>query len=476
MANRFLRPHLIHRFSTLSPVGPPSTVVPEILSFDQPKTDVDLDLSDQARLFVSVPISDLVRSTAVLHATAIGPMVDFGSWVMSSKLMDATITRDLVLRFVKGTFYDHFCAGEDAAAAARRVRSVYESRGLKGMLVYGVEHAEDGGECENNIKKFIETVEAAKTLPTSHLSSVVIKITAICPMSLLKRVSDLLRWQYKNPSFKLPWKLHSFPVFSGSSPLYHTISEPEPLTVVEEQELDKAHERIKSICIRCQESNVPLLIDAEDTILQPAIDYMAYWSAIMFNSDKSRPIVYNTIQAYLKDAGERLHLALRESEKMKVPIGFKLVRGAYMSSEVKLAASLGYKSPVHDTIQETHACYNECMGFLMEKASNGTGIAVILATHNTDSGKLGARKASELGIDKENGKIEFAQLYGMSDALSLGLKRAGFNVSKYMPYGPVETAVPYLIRRAYENRGMMSTGALDRQLMRMELKRRIMAR
>lgn len=169
MANRFLRPHLIHRFSTLSPVGPPSTVVPEILSFDQPKTDVDLDLSDQARLFVSVPISDLVRSTAVLHATAIGPMVDFGSWVMSSKLMDATITRDLVLRFVKGTFYDHFCAGEDAAAAARRVRSVYELRGLKGMLVYGVEHAEDGGECDNNIKKFIETVEAAKTLPTSHV-------------------------------------------------------------------------------------------------------------------------------------------------------------------------------------------------------------------------------------------------------------------------------------------------------------------
>ncbi|XP_010436779.1 PREDICTED: proline dehydrogenase 2, mitochondrial-like, partial [Camelina sativa] len=308
------------------------------------------------------------------------------------------------------------------------------------------------------------------------LSSVVVKITAICPMDVLKRVSDLLRWQYKNPNFKLPWKLNSFPVFSGLSPLYHTTTEPEPLTVEEERELEKAHDRLKSVCQRCQESNVPLLIDAEDTILQPAIDYMAYWSAIKFNTDQDRPIVYNTIQAYLKDAGERLHFALRESEKMKVPIGFKLVRGAYMSSEAKLADSLGHKSPVHDTIQDTHDCYNECMSFLMEKASNGSGIAVILATHNTDSGKLGARKASELGIDKENGKIEFAQLYGMSDALSFGLKRAGFNVSKYMPYGPVDTAVPYLIRRAYENRGMMSTGSLDRQLMRMELKRRLMGR
>lgn len=169
MANRFLRPKLIHRFSTVSPVGPPTTVIPEILSFDQPKPDVDLDLSHQARLFASVSISNLLRSTAVLHATSIGPMVDLGSWLMSSKLMDATFTRDLVLRLVKGTFYDHFCAGEDAAAAARRVRSVYESTGLKGMMVYGVEHAEDSGACDNNIQKFIETVEAAETLPTSHV-------------------------------------------------------------------------------------------------------------------------------------------------------------------------------------------------------------------------------------------------------------------------------------------------------------------
>jgi len=169
MANRFLRPNLIHRFSTVSPVSPPTTVIPEILSFDQPKPEVDLDLSDQARLFASVPISTLLRSTAILHATSIGPMVDLGSWLMSSKLMDTTVTRDLVLRIVKGTFYDHFCAGEDAAAAARRVSSVYESTGLKGMLVYGVEHAEDGGACDENIQKFIETVEAAKTLPSSHV-------------------------------------------------------------------------------------------------------------------------------------------------------------------------------------------------------------------------------------------------------------------------------------------------------------------
>ncbi|VVA94770.1 unnamed protein product [Arabis nemorensis] len=151
--------------------------------------------------------------------------------------------------------------------------------------------------------------------------------------------------------------------------------------------LEASHGRIQDICQKCQESNVPLLIDAEDTILQPAIDYMAYSSAILFNADKDRPIVYNTIQAYLRDAGERLHLAVSEAEKENVPMGFKLVRGAYMSSEARLADSLGCKSPIHDTIQNTHACYNNCMTFLMEKASNGLGFGVVLATHNADSGQ-----------------------------------------------------------------------------------------
>ncbi|KAH0923703.1 hypothetical protein HID58_023721 [Brassica napus] len=495
MATRLLRTNFIrrpYRFSALKPVGPPTVTastaaVPDILSFGQqepepplhhPKPNEahhDIDLSDQARLFSSMPTSALLRSTAVLHAAAIGPMVDVGSWIMSSKLMDTALTRGMVLGLVKSTFYDHFCAGEDAAAAAERVRSVYEASGLKGMLVYGVEHADDAATCDENMQHFLRTIEAAKSLPTSHFSSVVVKLTAICPISLLKRVSDLLRWEYKSQNFKLSWKLRSFPVFSDSSPLYHTNSEPEPLTAEEERELEAAHVRIQEICRKCQESNVPLLVDAEDTILQPAIDYMAYSSAIIFNTDKDRPIVYNTIQAYLRDAGERLHLAVQEAEKEGVPMGFKLVRGAYMSSEARLADSLGHKSPIHDTIQNTHACYNDCMTFLMEKASNGSGFGVVLATHNADSGGLASKKASELNIDKKNGKIEFAQLYGMSDALSFGLKRAGFNVSKYMPYGPVETAIPYLLRRAYENRGMMATGANDRQLMRMELKRRLIA-
>lgn len=212
----------------------------------------------------------------------------------------------------------------------------------------------------------------------------VVKISAICSMSLLKRVSDLLRWQQKDSSFSLPWKLNDFPIFSDISPLYHTLERPEPLTPEEETELQLGYERLLKLCHECQEGSVPLVVDAEDTVVQPAIDYLTYASAITYNKVDNL-IVYNTMQAYLKDAKERLLLATEAAGKMGVPMGFKLVRGAYMSSESKIASCLGCESPIHNSIEETHACYNDCASFLLDKIANGSG-ALVLATHNVKSG------------------------------------------------------------------------------------------
>lgn len=210
------------------------------------------------------------------------------------------------------------------------------------------------------------------------------KITAICPMSLLERVSDLLRWQKKDPSFDLPWKQDSLPIFSESSPLYHTRKRPEPLTQQEESDLELANKRFLELCQKCVQANIPLLVDAEHTSVQPAIDYMTYSSAIMHNKGDN-PIVFGTIQTYLKDAKERLMLTTKAADKMGIPMGFKLVRGAYMSSERQLAASLGYASPIHNTIRDTHKCFNDCSSFMLEKIANGPG-GVVLATHNVESG------------------------------------------------------------------------------------------
>jgi proline dehydrogenase len=128
-----------------------------------------------------------------------------------------------------------------------------------------------------------------------------------------------------------------------------------------------------------------LLIDAEYASVQPAIDYFTYLVALKFNNE--RPIVYGTVQAYLRDAKERLEMMMKSGEKEGICTGIKLVRGAYITRETRVASSLGVPSPIHGSILETHRCYNDCASFLLEKVRDGSG-AVVLATHNTKSGKI----------------------------------------------------------------------------------------
>lgn len=218
--------------------------------------------------------------------------------------MDEPFCRKMVLGFTE-IYYDHFVAGKDLAAANTTVRKLWES-GLTAMLDYGLEHANDNEACDSNMEEFIHTIESTKFNDDCPVSFVVVKVTAICPPRLLKRVSDLLRWEYKDKSLKLPWKLETLPVLSDSSPFYHTLKRPEPLTPEEEHDLELAYERMSKICERSYEANLPLLIDAEDTAIQPAIDYFTYSAALKYRTSiDEEPLIYNTIQAYLKDAKDR---------------------------------------------------------------------------------------------------------------------------------------------------------------------------
>ncbi|KAL2499800.1 Proline dehydrogenase 2 [Abeliophyllum distichum] len=479
MANRSVYSKLLHNrpcfFRCLSSATSSSVASPSPVNFAEKSEPTTTDkpiinFDDFKVLFSSVPTSKLIKSSINLHMAAIEPIVDTGMWVMNSRLMETPVLREIILGVVKNTVYEHFCAGKDLKEVARTVTKLCD-QGIKAILDYGLEHVNDNESCDRNFNEFIQTIESTKFLPPSSVSFVVVKITAICTPSLLRRVSDLLRWEYKDKSLHLPWKLRTFPILSDSSPFYHTPNRPEPLTPEEENYLHLGHQRLINICEKCVEMNVPLLIDAEDTALQPAIDYFCYTASIMYHKD-DEPIVFGTTQAYLKDAKERLFNVKKAADKMGVPVGFKLVRGAYMSSERQLASSLGVKSPIQDSIQETQRCYNDCAAFMLQEIANGSG-SVVLATHNVESGKLAASKAIDLGIAKDNQNLQFAQLYGMADALSFGLGNAGFRVSKYLPFGHVEQIIPYLLRRAEENRGLLSTSSLDRHLMKKELMRRL---
>ncbi|KAL6905306.1 hypothetical protein ACP4OV_002907 [Aristida adscensionis] len=435
-----------------------------------------LEFEDTGRLFAGEPTSALVRTLTALQALSVGPLVDVATAAMRSP---AVVGSALGRAAARATAYRHFCAGETADEAADVVRRLWLG-GMGGILDYGIEDAEDGDACDRNAAGFIAAVDVAAALPPGS-ASVCIKITALCPIALLEKTSDLLRWQQKHPSFNLPWKAHSFPVLSDSSPLYLTASEPPALTAEEERELELAHERLLAVGARCAEHGIPLLVDAEYATVQPAIDYFTFAGALAFNGEaggggdrERRPIVHGTIQAYLRDARDRLEAMVGAAERERVRLALKVVRGAYLTRETRLAADLGVPSPIHGSIQDTHDCYNGCAAFLLDRVRRGSA-AVMLATHNVESGQLAAARAQELGIPKGDPNLQFAQLMGMADGLSLGLRNAGFQVSKYLPYGPVEQIIPYLIRRAEENRGLLSASSFDRQLLRKELVRRAKA-
>ncbi|CAN6288841.1 unnamed protein product [Urochloa humidicola] len=431
-----------------------------------------LQFEDTGRLFAGEPTSALVRTLAALQALSVGPLVDAATAALRSPAVAGSALGRTAAR---ATAYKHFCAGETAGEAAAVVRRLWRG-GMGGILDYGIEDAEDGHACDRNAAGFVAAVDVAASLPPGS-ASVCIKITALCPIALLEKTSDLLRWQKKHPSFPLPWKAHSFPILSDSSPLYLTSSEPPPLTAEEERELSLAHERLLSVCAACAAHGIPLLVDAEYAAVQPAIDYFTLAGALAFNGgagDRPTPIVHGTVQAYLRDARDRLVAMARAAERERVRLGLKVVRGAYLARETRLAASLGVPSPIHGSIQDTHDCYNGCAAFLLDRVRRGSA-SLMLATHNVESGQLAAAHAQELGIPKGDRNLQFAQLMGMADGLSLSLRNAGFQVSKYLPYGPVEQIIPYLIRRAEENRGLLSASSFDRQLLRKELARRVKA-
>src|SRR5262249_50490080 len=159
----------------------------------------------------------------------------------------------------------------------------------------------------------------------------------------------------------------------------------------------------------------------------------------------------------------------KEASRSGYWLGVKLVRGAYMEMERERAGELGYPSPIHADKSSTDEDYNAAIDYCLKHLGE---LAFVNATHNEWSSELLARRMHELGLPPNHPRIFFSQLYGMGDNISYVLAKRGYNVSKYVPFGPVSDAVPYLIRRAEENTS--AAGHMSRQLemITRELKRR----
>ncbi|KAG5502213.1 hypothetical protein GH5_05166 [Leishmania sp. Ghana 2012 LV757] len=255
------------------------------------------------------------------------------------------------------------------------------------------------------------------------------------------------------------------------TPVQQALIEGLPQMSAKEKELWKnVNNRLSLIASMAKELNVRMLIDAEQTFYQLAID--AIVANLQKTYNKELPVVYNTYQCYLTYAEDRIDNDLVRARHMNFQWGGKIVRGAYIVQERATAAQHGYTSPVWSTYEETNKCYNAAAKRIFDtfEAQPAKKHEVFFGTHNKES--LEIITASILERPSIQSRVSFGQLFGMRDNLTVPLARAGFQVYKYVPYGPVKETIHYLGRRAVENSSILTTGDNETVMMMKELKRR----
>ncbi|KAI9479603.1 FAD-linked oxidoreductase-like protein [Zychaea mexicana] len=250
-----------------------------------------------------------------------------------------------------------------------------------------------------------------------------------------------------------------------------------PLTFEELQAYDRMVNRLDQVCRMAHDKHVGIMVDAEQSYFQEAIDHVAMNLQQKYNRRDDRehtPTVYNTYQMYTKAAQKKLERDVERAKRENFGFAAKLVRGAYMVMERKRAAQLGYPSPIHDTLEDTHDSYNNGVRFLLDKlrerqeatgeplASTTAPVVFMIASHNRESVKLTVKEMERHNVLPRSGVVHFGQLYGMQDQLSYTLGKNGYSTYKYLPYGKIDEVMPYLLRRAQENSTML--GGVNKEL------------
>ncbi|XP_026715419.1 proline dehydrogenase 1, mitochondrial-like isoform X1 [Athene cunicularia] len=244
-------------------------------------------------------------------------------------------------------------------------------------------------------------------------------------------------------------------------------------TEEEDLQMKRMLQRMDVLAKRATEKGVRLMVDAEQSYFQPAISRLTLEMQRRFNRDQA--IIFNTYQCYLKEAYDNVTVDVELSRREGWCFGTKLVRGAYMEQERERAAQIGYEDPINPTYEKTNEMYHRCLDYILEEIKHSRKASVMVASHNEDTVKFTLRRMMELGLHPSEKKVCFGQLLGMCDQITFPLGQAGFPVYKYVPYGPVNEVLPYLSRRAQENRGVVQRANRERDLLWREVKRRLLA-
>ncbi|MEN7549003.1 proline dehydrogenase family protein [Rapidithrix thailandica] len=330
---------------------------------------------------------------------------------------------------IENTLFQQFCGGESIRECESTVRHLANYH-IRTILDYSVEGEKSKKGFDQTEKELLQTIQKAATNPSIPFS--VFKVSGIGPVHVLEKLQQ------------------------GHA-----------LTAKEQEAYKLFKMRFENLCQTAAACKVRILIDAEDSWYQQPVDELAFEMMEKYNKDAA--IVYNTYQMYLRNKLEQLKSDCERAKEKGYRFGVKLVRGAYMEKERARANKLNYPDPIQPDKQQSDEAFNAALKYCVGHKET---ISLCAGTHNEDSSYYLAKLMNQYSIHPSSPEVYFAQLYGMGDHISYNLAKAGYNVVKYVPFGPVKKVIPYLIRRVQENTSVAGQSSRELLLIKKELHRR----
>ena len=385
-----------------------------------------ISFDDTRVAFASKSDAQLRKVYALFAAMNSGSLVKTGSGLMKAALKwNLPGTQFLI----KHSIFEQFCGGE-SIAECRPVTAALGQYRIGTILDYSVEGEGSDRSYDRTRDEILATIDEAHR--SAHIPFSVFKVTGVANVAILEKIQ------------------------AG-----------QPLTADEEAAHTRAVARVEALCARAHQHGVRLFVDAEESWFQHTIDLLAYDMMVKYNQEKA--IVWNTYQLYRHDRLEALQAAHQAAAAAGYYLGTKLVRGAYMEKEARVARQRGQQNPINSTKQATDDLYDEALRYCVEHVDR---ISTCAGTHNEASSLLLTELMQQAGLAPGDPRVWFAQLYGMSDNLTYNLAHAGYNTAKYLPYGPVAAVMPYLLRRADENTAIAGQSSREFLLVQKEIRRR----
>ena len=371
--------------------------------------------------------SDLEINRAILLFSVMGtpslikPGIGLTKFALKAKLPITPI--------IKNTIFDQFCGGV-TIDDCKPVMDQMDEVNLSSILDYSVEGKKNEEEFDSAYNVKLELIELAKE--ESEVPFAIFKPTAL-----------------------------------GRFKIWHKVSSHVSLNEKEKEEWERVQQRVEGLCEKAHKLKVRLYADAEESWMQEAADLLMEKMMAKFNQDEA--LIFNTFQCYRWDRLDYIKQLHAKAKEQCFKIGAKIVRGAYMEKENKRAKKIGKKSPICISKEATDVNFNSVMGYCLDHLED---FSLFIGTHNEISNYLALQILEDKDIAKDDQRVWFSQLYGMSDQISYNLAARGYNTAKLVPFGPVKDVVPYLLRRAEENSSVKGQTSRELSLLNREKERR----